>query len=279
AAEVIRSAQRPVLIAGGGAIYSEASEALAAFTDATSIPVLDTQAGKGALSADHPLCLGGVGSTGNNAANDLAAEADVVIGVGTRYTDFTTASHTAFRNSDVRFVNLNVKAFDAAKHSATMVVTDAREGLDALRAALAGTASAAPAYRAPTEHVERARALRAEWEELVAPCFAPHDQELPAQTEIFGALNELMGDEDIVINAAGSMPGDLQALWQARSPVQYHLEYGYSCMGYELPASLGAKMARPQSEVVAIIGDGTFQMAPQEIATIVSERVKVILVI
>src|SRR5699024_2118337 len=272
AAEVIRSAKRPVLIAGGGAIYSEASEALASFTDATSIPVLDTQAGKGALSADHPLCIGGVGSTGNNAANELAAEADVVIGVGTRYTDFTTASHTAFRNPEVRFVNLNVKAFDAAKHSASMVVTDAREGLEALRTALDG-------YRAPAEHTELARARRAEWEELVAPCFAPHDQELPAQTEIFGALNELMGDEDIVINAAGSMPGDLQALWQARSPVQYHLEYGYSCMGYELPASLGAKMARPQSEVVAIIGDGTFQMAPQEIATIVSERVKVILVI
>ena len=272
AAEVIRSAKRPVLIAGGGAIYSEATEALASFTDATSIPVLDTQAGKGALSADHPLCIGGVGSTGNNAANELAAEADVVIGVGTRYTDFTTASHTAFRNPEVRFVNLNVKAFDAAKHSASTVVTDAREGLEALRTALDG-------YRAPAEHTELARARRAEWEELVAPCFAPHDQELPAQTEIFGALNELMGDEDIVINAAGSMPGDLQALWQARSPVQYHLEYGYSCMGYELPASLGAKMARPQSEVVAIIGDGTFQMAPQEIATIVSERVKVILVI
>ena len=272
AAEVIRSAERPVLIAGGGAIYSEASEALAAFTDATGIPVLDTQAGKGALTADHPLCIGGVGSTGNNAANELAAEADVVIGVGTRYTDFTTASHTAFRNPDVKFVNLNVKAFDAAKHSATMVVADAREGLDALREALAG-------HQAPTTHGERARALRAEWEELVAPCFAPHDQELPAQTEIFGALNEMMGERDIVINAAGSMPGDLQALWKARSPLQYHLEYGYSCMGYELPASLGAKMASPDSEVVAIIGDGTFQMAPQEIATIVSERVKVILVI
>lgn len=272
AVEVIRSARKPVLIAGGGAIYSEASAALEAFADATSIPVLDTQAGKGALSADHPLCLGGVGSTGNNAANTLAAEADVVIGVGTRYTDFTTASHTAFANPDVRFVNLNVKAFDAAKHSATMVVTDARAGLDALREALAG-------YEAPTEHVDRARAERAAWEELIAPCFAPHDQELPAQTEIFGALNELMGDEDILINAAGSMPGDLQALWKARSPKQYHLEYGYSCMGYELPASLGAKMASPDSEVVAIIGDGTFQMAPQEIATIVAERVKVILVI
>ncbi|ATG56274.1 3D-(3,5/4)-trihydroxycyclohexane-1,2-dione acylhydrolase (decyclizing) [Brachybacterium ginsengisoli] len=272
AVEVIRSARKPVLIAGGGAIYSEASAALEAFADATSIPVLDTQAGKGALSADHPLCLGGVGSTGNNAANTLAAEADVVIGVGTRYTDFTTASHTAFANPDVRFVNLNVKAFDAAKHSATMVVTDARAGLDALREALTG-------YEAPTEHVERAQTERAAWEELIAPCFAPHDQELPAQTEIFGALNEMMGEEDILINAAGSMPGDLQALWKARSPKQYHLEYGYSCMGYELPASLGAKMASPDSEVVAIIGDGTFQMAPQEIATIVAERVKVILVI
>lgn len=272
AVEVIRSARRPVLIAGGGAIYSEASEALAAFADATGIPVLDTQAGKGALSADHPLAIGGVGATGNNAANDLAAEADVVIGVGTRYTDFTTASHTAFRNPEARFVNLNVKAFDAAKHSATMVVSDARAGLDALRVALDG-------HRAPAEHGERARTLRAAWEELVEPCFEPHDQELPAQTEIFGALNDMMGDEDIVINAAGSMPGDLQALWKARSPIQYHLEYGYSCMGYELPASLGAKMASPGSEVVAIIGDGTFQMAPQEIATIVAERVKVILVI
>ncbi|WP_246956790.1 3D-(3,5/4)-trihydroxycyclohexane-1,2-dione acylhydrolase (decyclizing) [Brachybacterium sp. Marseille-Q7125] len=272
AAQVIREARRPVVIAGGGVIYSEASAALTAFTDATGIPVLDTQAGKGALSADHPLCIGGVGATGNDAANQLAAEADVVIGVGTRYTDFTTSSHTAFRNPDVRFVNLNVKAFDAAKHSATMVVADARTGLEALQEALDG-------WTAPAEHGERARQLRAQWEELIAPCFAPHDQELPAQTEIFGALNELMGDEDIVINAAGSMPGDLQALWKARSPHQYHLEYGYSCMGYELPASLGAKMASPDSEVVAIIGDGTFQMAPQEIATIVAERVKVILVI
>lgn len=272
AVTAIRAARRPVLIAGGGAIYSEASEALAAFADATGIPVLDTQAGKGALSADHPLAIGGVGATGNNAANELAAEADVIIGVGTRYTDFTTASHTAFRNPEAHFVNLNVKAFDAAKHSATMVVADARAGLDALREALDG-------YTAPAEHSERAQQLWTQWEELVEPCFQPHDQDLPAQTEIFGALNAMMGDEDIVINAAGSMPGDLQALWKARSPIQYHLEYGYSCMGYELPASLGAKMASPTSEVVAIIGDGTFQMAPQEIATIVAERVKVILVI
>ncbi|MFC7376486.1 MULTISPECIES: 3D-(3,5/4)-trihydroxycyclohexane-1,2-dione acylhydrolase (decyclizing) [unclassified Brachybacterium] len=272
AVSVIRSARRPLLVAGGGAIYSEASEALTAFAEATSIPVADTQAGKGAISGDHPLSVGGVGATGTDAANALAAEADVVIGVGTRYTDFTTASHTAFRNPDVRFVNLNVKAFDAAKHAATMVVADARAGLEALTEAVQG-------WQAPSEHAENAARLRREWEERIAPCFAPHDQELPAQTEIFGALNQLMGDEDILLNAAGSMPGDLQALWTARSPLQYHLEYGYSCMGYELPASLGAKMAAPDSEVVAIIGDGTFQMAPQEIATLVAEDVKVILVI
>lgn len=272
AVEVIRSAQRPVIVAGGGVIYSEAAEALTALAEATGIPVLDTQAGKGAIHADHPCAIGGVGATGNDAANELAAQADVVIGIGTRYTDFTTASHTAFRDPDVRFVNVNVKAFDAAKHSATMVVADARAGMEALVEKLDG-------FRAPEEHLRRAQELRAAWDERVAPCFQPHDQELPAQTEIFGALNELMGDTDIVINAAGSMPGDLQALWKARSPQQYHLEYGYSCMGYELPASMGVKMAAPDSQVVAIIGDGTFQMAPQEIATIVAEDLEVILVI
>lgn len=272
ATDVIRSARRPLIIAGGGVIYSEASEALTALAETTGIPVVDTQAGKGAIHAAHPAALGGVGATGSDAANALAADADVVIGVGTRYTDFTTGSHTAFRNPDVRFVNVNVKAFDAAKHSATMVVADARAGLEAMTRELDG-------FRAPEEHIRRAEELRRAWGDRIAPCFQPHDQELPAQTEIFGALNELMGDEDIVINAAGSMPGDLQALWSARSPQQYHLEYGYSCMGYELPASMGVKMAAPESEVVAIIGDGTFQMAPQEIATIVAEDLKVILVI
>ncbi|WP_157085790.1 3D-(3,5/4)-trihydroxycyclohexane-1,2-dione acylhydrolase (decyclizing) [Devriesea agamarum] len=272
AAEAIRSAQRPLLVAGGGVIYSEASSALAAFADATAIPVSDTQAGKGALSCDHPASVGGLGATGNDAANTLAAEADLVIGVGTRYTDFTTASRTAFKNPDVRFVNLNVKAFDAAKHSAEMIVADAREGLLALTKALEG-------YRADDGHTTRAQRLVKAWTERSRPCFEPHNQELPAQTEIFGALNELMGDEDIVINAAGSMPGDLQALWRARTPVQYHLEYGYSCMGYEIPAAYGAKLASPHSEVVAIVGDGTFQMAPQEIATVVAEGIKVILVI
>lgn len=271
AAEVVAGARRPLLVAGGGVIYSEAGEALTAFADATGIPVADTQAGKGAISFDHPAAVGGLGSTGSAAANALAAEADVVIGVGTRYTDFTTASHTVFAEQ-VRFVNLNVAAFDAAKNSATTVVTDARHGLLALTEALAG-------YRAPAAHRDRAGRLAAQWEEVIDECYHRGHQPLPAQTEVFGALNELMGPEDVVINAAGSMPGDLQALWRARSPQQYHLEYGYSCMGYEIPAAIGVKLAAPDREVVAIVGDGGYQMMPQELATIVAERLKVIVVL
>jgi 3D-(3,5/4)-trihydroxycyclohexane-1,2-dione acylhydrolase (decyclizing) len=192
--------------------------------------------------------------------------------VGTRWTDFTTASHTVFADPGVRFVNVNVKAFDAAKHAAEMVVADAREGLTALTAALDG-------YRVAPERTERVRTLVDAWQAVTDECYHRGQLPVPAQTEVFGALNELMADEDILINAAGSMPGDLQALWRARTPVQYHLEYGYSCMGYEIPAAMGAKMARPASEVVAIVGDGSYQMAPQEIATIVAEGLKVVLVI
>lgn len=272
AVEVIRSAKRPLVVAGGGVVYSEASEALRAFASATGIPVADTQAGKGAINWDHPLAVGGVGATGNDAANALAATADVVIGVGTRYTDFTTASHTAFRDPGVRFVNLNVAAFDAAKHSAEMLVADAREGLTALTEALAG-------HRTDEDYQAEVTRRVADWQEVTERCYHLGHGPLPAQTEIFGALNELMSDEDILINAAGSMPGDLQALWRARTPSQYHLEYGYSCMGYEIPAAMGAKLAAPDREVVAIVGDGTYQMLPQELATIVSERIKVIVVL
>ena len=272
AVAVIRAAKRPLLIAGGGVVYSGASAALTAFADATGIPVADTQAGKGAISFEHTASVGGVGSTGNDAANALAAAADVVIGVGTRYSDFTTASHTAFRNPDVRFVNLNVLAFDAAKHSAEMVVTDARAGLEALTESLAG-------HRTGDAYAAEVAALVAAWSKVTDECYHRGNTPLPAQTEVFGALNELMGDDDIIINAAGSMPGDLQALWRARGPKQYHLEYGYSCMGYEIPAAMGAKLAAPDSEVVAIVGDGTYQMLPQEIATIVSENLKVIIVL
>ena len=273
AVAAIKAAKKPLIVAGGGAIYAGASEALRAFADATGIPVADTQAGKGAINFDHRMAVGGVGSTGNTAANTLAREADLVIGIGTRYSDFTTASHTIFAEADVKFVNINVLAFDAAKHAATMVVADAREALVALTGELAGW-STDPEYQA------RAGQLDAEWQQVVDTCYAPHDQELPAQTEVFGALNELMGDYDVVINAAGSMPGDLQALWRARTPEQYHLEYAFSCMGYEIPAAMGVKLAvGDEHEVVAIVGDGTYQMLPMEIATMAQEGIKVILVL
>ena len=272
AVALIRAAKRPMVIAGGGTIYSEASEQLRAFATATGIPVADTQAGKGAINYDHPCAIGGVGSTGGDSGNHIADRADLVIGVGTRYSDFTTASKTQFKDPGVRFVNINVTPFDAAKQSAEMVVADAREALTALTAALEG-------YRVSEDYSREIAAERESWFARTERCYHLGHGPLPAQTEVFGALNELMGDEDIVINAAGSMPGDLQALWQARTPVQYHVEYAFSCMGYEIPAALGCKLARPESEVVSIVGDGTYQMLPMELATVVQENVKVIYVL
>ena len=271
AAEIIRGAERPLIVSGGGTIYSLASEEMRAFASATGIPVSDTQAGKGAINFDHPCAVGGVGSTGARSANVLAEAADVVVGIGTRYSDFTTASHTQFKNPDVTFVNINVGAFDAAKHAAEMVVADAREALVALTAALAD-------YRVSSEYTEQIAELREDWAAATEACYTTRN-ELPAQTEVFGSLNRLMGDNDVVINAAGSMPGDLQCLWQAKTPVQYHLEYAFSTMGYEIPAALGVKLALPESEVVAIVGDGTYQMLPMELATIAQEGIKVIFVL
>ncbi len=272
AAQMIRQAKRPMIIAGGGAIYSEASEELRAFATATGIPVADTQAGKGAINWDHPCSIGGVGSTGGDAGNHIADKADLVIGVGTRYSDFTTASHTQFKNPGVRFININVKAFDAVKHGAEMIVADAREALVALGSALGD-------YRVSADYAGEVAAEKSAWEARVYEATHTGHGPIPAQTDVFGAMNELMGDNDVVINAAGSMPGDLQALWQARTPVQYHVEYAFSCMGYEIPAALGVKMALPDSHVVAIVGDGTYQMLPMELATIAQEGVKVTFVL
>lgn len=272
AAAIIKSAKRPLIISGGGTIYAEASQELRDLATATGIPVSDTQAGKGAINFDHECAVGGVGSTGANSANHLADKADVVIGVGTRYSDFTTASHTQFKNPDVRFVNINVKAFDAAKHAGEMVVADAKLALAALKEVLGD-------YRVSAEYSREIASEREDWFEKTAECYGAHDQELPAQTEVFGALNDMMGDNDVLINAAGSMPGDLQCLWQAKTPVQYHVEYAFSCMGYEIPAAMGVKMALPDSEVVAIVGDGTYQMLPMELATVVQENIKVIYVL
>jgi 3D-(3,5/4)-trihydroxycyclohexane-1,2-dione acylhydrolase (decyclizing) len=266
ATEVIRSAERPLVVAGGGVHYSEATDALRRFAEATGIPVGDTQAGKGALLWDHPQAVGGVGSTGSPVANALAREADVVIGVGTRYSDFTTASRTAFQRPGVRFVNLNVAAFDAAKHAAEMLVADARAGLEALTEALAG-------HRTSSTWDVSA------WNRTVDEAFHLGHQPLPAQTEVLGALNEEMAPTDVVVQAAGSMPGDLQMLWRARDAKQYHVEYAYSCMGYEIAGALGIKLAAPQREVFALVGDGSYLMMASEIVTAVSEGIKLNLVI
>jgi len=272
AIDLVRSAQRPLLVVGGGVIYSEATEALRAFATATGIPVAETQAGKGSLPYDHPLALGAVGSTGTAAANAVAREADLVIGVGTRYSDFTTASRTAFQDPDVRFVNLNVARFDAAKHAGVALVADARAALEALAEALAGW-SVEPAYR------ERASRLAAAWDETVERAYRLGHQPLPAQSEVIGVVNDVSDARDVVVCAAGSMPGELHKLWRTRDPKGYHVEYGYSCMGYEIAGGLGVRMACPDRDVFVMVGDGSYLMMAQELVTAVQEHLKIIVVL
>src|ERR671931_2038711 len=230
AAQLIRAARCPLLVAGGGVIYAEAVGALRALADATGVPVCETQAGRGALPSDHPLALGAVGATGTAAANRLAREADLVIGVGTRWSDFTTASKSAFQLPHVRFVNVNVAAFDAAKHSALPVEADARAALDALREALTG-------WRADQAWSARAGDEARAFAEEVARLVAPREGAMPHQAGGIGAINDAAGETGVVVCAAGSAPGDLHKLWRARDPAGkgYPVEYGYSCMGYEIP--------------------------------------------
>ena len=272
AAAVIRSAQRPLIVAGGGVIYAEATGALRELAEAAGIPVAETQAGKGALRYDHPLALGAIGSTGTTAANRMAARADVVIGIGTRYSDFTTASRTAFAGPQVRFVNINVAAADAAKLAGTALTADAREALRALAGALAGWSTGA-AYR------EEAGRLAAEWDEVVGRAYALGHRPRPAQSEVIGAVNDAAGPADVVVCAAGSMPGELHRLWRTRDPKGYHVEYGYSCMGYEIAGGLGVKMADPAREVFVMVGDGSYLMMAQELVTAVQEGIKIIVIL
>jgi len=282
AVEVIRSARRPLLVAGGGVIYSEATDALRAFVESTGVPVAETQAGKGSLPYDHPLSVGAIGSTGTTAANRLAADADVVIGVGTRWSDFTTASRTAFGAEGVRFVNLNVAAVDTAKHAGTAVAADARAGLEALSGALAG-------WEVPPAHRERARRLAADWDETVQRAYDLGHGPPPAQSEVIGAVNAGTGPRDVVICAAGSMPGDLHKLWRTRDPKGYHVEYGYSCMGYEIAGGLGVALAlrdlsaadagETDRRAVVMVGDGSYLMMAQELVTAVQEGVDLLVVL
>ncbi|ANY09044.1 3D-(3,5/4)-trihydroxycyclohexane-1,2-dione acylhydrolase (decyclizing) [Pseudonocardia sp. HH130630-07] len=278
AADLIRAARRPLVVAGGGVHYSGAADALAAFCAATGIPVGQTQAGKGTLVHDHPQCLGAIGSTGTTAANAVAAEADVVIGIGTRWSDFTTASRSAFRHPGVRFVNINVAPIDAVKHSGVSVVADARETLTELTPLLDG-------YRVPEEFRTGYTGLDAEWAATVQATFHPTGGDTATapgvltQGEVIGLVNELTDPRDVVVCAAGSMPGDLHKLWQTRDAKGYHVEYGYSCMGYEVAGGLGVRLAAPDRDVVVMVGDGSYLMMATELATAVQEGIKIITVL
>ncbi len=272
AARLIGTARRPLIVAGGGVVYSDATEALRSFSDRTGIPVGETQAGKGSIRFDAAGSLGGVGATGTLAANRIAAVADVVIGIGTRWSDFTTASHSAFRDPHVRFISLNVAAFDAGKLSGLGLVGDAREGLEALVQALKD-------YRVSDEYRATIAAERDDWQREVQRLYHVGNQPLPSQGEVIGAVEAAAGERDVVVCAAGSMPGDLHKLWRSRAPGTYHVEYGYSCMGYEIAGGLGVKLADPSREVYVMVGDGSYLMMSSEIVTAIQERLKLIIVL
>ncbi|MCX8280859.1 3D-(3,5/4)-trihydroxycyclohexane-1,2-dione acylhydrolase (decyclizing) [Phyllobacterium sp. 0TCS1.6C] len=260
AVEAIKGARKPLIIAGGGVIYSQASEELARFAETHGIPVSETQGGKSSLPDDHPLNMAAIGVTGTSAANRLASEADVIIAVGTRLQDFTTGSWALFQGEGKTFVGLNVQPFDAAKHKALPLVADAREGLAELAAAL-------PSYRAPQGWTENARSGKGEWQRAAAKVTAATNAPLPSDAQVIGAVQRSMGSDATVLHAAGGLPGEMHKLWQAGKPGSYHAEYGFSCMGYEIAGGLGAKMARPDDEIVVMVGDGSYLMLNSEIAT------------
>ena len=272
AADAIRAARRPLIVSGGGVLYSEACEALARFCESTGIPVGETQAGKGSLRFDHPQNLGAIGVTGTPGANIAARQADLVIAIGTRLSDFTTASKTAFQNPDVRFVNINVASIDAYKHAALPVAADARAALERLGEALQG-------YRVDAEYTEWIASAKREWEAETDRIYALRHGPPISQGEVVGIVNRAVQPEDVLVNAAGSLPGDLHKLWRTCRPGGYHMEYGYSCMGYEIAGGLGVKMAKPASEVYVMVGDASFLMMFSEIATSVQEGRKLNIVV
>ncbi len=272
AVEWIRASQRPLIIAGGGVIYAEATEALADFAKRTGIPVGETHAGKGSLHPDHGQSVGAIGATGNLAANRLAASADLVLCIGTRLSDFTTASKTAFQNNDVRFININVAEFDAYKHAALPLTADALETLKEL-------ASALGSWQVPQSYQAEIGRLRKEWDAEVDRIYARRHGPPLSQGEVVGLLNNTLGPRDIIVNAAGSLPGDLHKLWRTRDPKGYHMDYGYSCMGYEVAGGLGVKMADPTRDVYVLIGDGSYLMMAQEIVTSLQENIKLNIVL
>ena len=273
-AELIRRAKRPLIVAGGGAVYSGAESALDTFATTFGIPVSESQAGKGVLPWNHAYNVGPVGANGGLAANRLAKEADLVIAIGSRMGDFVTASKTIFQNEDAAFIGINLNGFDAHKLRAVPLLADAREALLGLTAALADHPGTDQAYR------DRVADLKEEWDARVVFHRTPSGETADlAQPEVIGILNDAVGGHATVVCAAGSLPGDLLKLWRPEDSKAYHLEYGYSCMGYEIPAGMGVKMAEPEREVVVAIGDGTYLMLNSEIVTAVAEGIKITIVV
>jgi 3D-(3,5/4)-trihydroxycyclohexane-1,2-dione acylhydrolase (decyclizing) len=272
AAAILKTAKKPFVVCGGGVLYSDAERELIDFCAKRGIPVGETQAGKSATPVDHALAVGAVGVTGTGAANTLASQADVIVGVGTRFADFTTGSWALFKNPDRRLISLNVQSFDAAKHQALSVVGDARTALAALDSAL-------DVWKAPRGWSDEAAKAKAEWEATAARYIAPTNAPAPTDAEVLGALMRAGEKSDVVVCASGGLPGELHKLWQAGAPLGYHLEYGYSCMGYEIAGGIGVKMALPDREVLVVLGDGSYLMMNSEIATSVMLGTKLIIVV
>ncbi len=272
AVEWIKSSSSPIIIAGGGVLYSEAENELSAFIENTGIPVMETFAGKGSLPYNHPLNLGAAGATGTEGANFYSQRADLVIGIGTRYSDFTTASKTAFQNQSVKFININIAEFDAYKQSALALTGDARTILEELSEALKG-------YKTEDSYQQEALRFNRDWDQKVEAAYTPDSKGLPSQSEVIGAVNTFSDPEDVLVCASGSLPGDLHKLWRTRNSKGFHLEYGYSCMGYEFPGALGVKLAAPEREVYVMLGDGGYLMMPSEIITSLQENYKLTVIL
>ncbi|HEY5093430.1 MAG TPA: 3D-(3,5/4)-trihydroxycyclohexane-1,2-dione acylhydrolase (decyclizing) [Acidimicrobiales bacterium] len=271
-ATMLRESRRPLIVAGGGVIYADATDVLDWFVSSSGVPVAETQAGKGSLRFDHPASLGAIGATGSAAANEMARDADLVIGIGTRWSDFTTASNSVFQNPSVKIVNINVTPFDTTKLSGAAIVADAREALTQLGEQLA-------AWHVDDDFERHYRELARQWNEKVEDSYALAHSPLPGQSEVIGAVEASSGDRDVVVAAAGSLPGDLHKLWRTRDPKGYHVEYAFSCMGYEIAAGLGVKMAAPDREVYVMVGDGSYLMLNSELVTAVQEGIKIIVVL
>lgn len=273
---MLKVAKRPLIISGGGTIYSEASRSLQEFAEAFGIPVTETQAGKGALNWNHPLNAGPIGSNGASSANEVARDADLIIAIGTRLSDFTTASKTAFQNPAVRFVAINVVPMDANKLAARPIIADAKRALDILSNALRGAdyGGTSPAYRTEI------RSLKEVWDRKVTDLRTPHKgKSLLGELPVIGIVNEAFGGNATVVCAAGAMPGALLRLWRPEHPKAYHVEYGFSCMGYEIAGGIGVKLAEPEREVVVMVGDGSYLMMNSEIVTAVSEGIRLTIVL